>query len=195
VPAAFPDDLALAERLRARDPEAARQLFAGLGEQMYGYAFRMLRDRSAAEDAFQDAMLGALQSIDRYDGRVALRSWIYGILRNKIADIQRKRGRDLAVSMGDPEEAYWAANGHWSAVRDFSPFDENAEMLAVVRECMDALPHNQREALYLRAVDGLDSDGAAEVLGVSTVNLRQILHRARQNVRKCVEGKIGEEVP
>lgn len=191
---AFPEDYARAQRLQERDSSAAQELFAELGEQMYGYAFRMLRDRSAAEDAFQEAMLGALQSIASYDGRVALRSWIYGILRNKIADIQRKRGRDMSISMGDPEDAYWGANGHWNQKKDFNPFDENAEMLGVVRECMDALPHNQREALQLRAVDGLNSDDAADALGVSSVNLRQILHRARQNVRKCVEGKIGEEV-
>jgi RNA polymerase sigma-70 factor (ECF subfamily) len=184
-------DLALAARLKDRDADAARELFQSLGEEMMGFASRMLQDRNAAEDVFQEAMLGSLQSIGHYDGRVSLRAWMYGILRNKIADAFRKRGRDAVVSNADPEDAQFRADGHWKDSARFSPFNENAEMLDVVRECMDALPHNQKEVLTLRAIEGLSSEEAAQALDLTNTNLRQVLHRARQNVRKCVDGKMG----
>lgn len=188
------EDLALAQRLVARDPEAARELLQKWSAEMFGFAHRLLRDRSAAEDAFQEAMLGALQNMDRYDGRVALRSWVYAILRNKIADAMRKRGRDFTVSSEDPEERLFDARGHWRESYEFQPFDENAELLEIVEGCMETLPLNQREALALRAVEGLSSAEAAQAMGISNTNLRQVLHRARQNVRRCVAARTGQEV-
>jgi len=185
-------DLALAERLKRKDESAADELFRSLGGELYGYAYRMLDDPGLAEDALQEAMIGALTNIERYDGSTSLRTWLYGILRHKIYDILRKTGREVPVRTPDPESGGFQ-DGTWKDGVTVEPWDENAEMLDVVRSCIRSLPHSQREALLLRAVQGMTSQEAADVLQLSNANLRQVLHRARQAVRKCADTKLGRQ--
>ncbi|MBT5119481.1 MAG: sigma-70 family RNA polymerase sigma factor, partial [Planctomycetes bacterium] len=97
------NDLSLARRIAARDDSAATELMQSLGGEMLGFANGMLRDHAAAEDALQEAFLAVLRAIEKYDGRVALRAWAFSILRNKIYDILRKRGREPIVSNEDPD--------------------------------------------------------------------------------------------
>ncbi|MBC8327800.1 MAG: sigma-70 family RNA polymerase sigma factor [Planctomycetes bacterium] len=189
---AHPADLETARRIAAGDEEAAAGFFRELSGEMFGYARKMLGDPSAAEDALQEAMLGALRSIGRYDGRVSLRSWAFGVLRHKITDAHRKRGRDFVFSSDDPEAERFQADGHWNKDVTFQPWDENAELMEIVRRCMEDLPHNQREALVLRALEGLSTREAAGLLELSEDNLRQVLHRARASVRRCADQKAGD---
>jgi RNA polymerase sigma factor (sigma-70 family) len=58
---------------------------------------------------------------------------------------------------------------------------------------MDSLPHNQREALFLRALEGMPAKEVAAVLEMSYANLRQVLHRARQSVRRCADQALGPQ--
>ncbi|MAW62293.1 MAG: hypothetical protein CMJ94_15870 [Planctomycetes bacterium] len=187
------EDLALAERLAAGDEAAATELFRRLSGEMFGYARKMVADPVLAEDVLQEAMLGMLKSIGKYDGRVSLRAWGYGILRHKVVDAQRKRGREPIVSGADPEADDYRGDGHWKDGVTLEPWNEKAEVVDVVRKCMDALPHNQREALFLRALDGMPAKEVAVVLEMSYANLRQVLHRARQAVRRCADQALGPQ--
>lgn len=164
-----------------------------LGGELWGYAKRLLIHSDNAEDVVQEALLAALSSIGNYDGRVSLRSWIYGILRHKIYDAMRKSGREPVISTNDPEMAQFTSEGHWKDGVTFGPWNENAEVLEVVRSCIEGLPTNQQEALTLRAIKGLSSREAAKIMDLSDANLRQILHRARQAVRRCAEAQLGTQ--
>ena len=181
-------DLQLAARVASGDENAATEMFQRFAGEMFGYARKMVGDEATAEDVLQEAMVGVLRSAANYDGRVSLRAWAFGILRHKITDVFRKRGREILISSEDPERDSFLADGHWQD-SGFQPWNESAELLEIVRKCMDDLPFNQREALELRALEGLSSQEAAEVLGVSPDNLRQILHRGRASVRKCTDAK------
>lgn len=183
-------DLALAQRVMAGDESAATEIFHKLSGEMSGFARKMLGDPEQAEDALQEAMLAVLKNADNYDGRVALRSWAFSILRNKVYDIFRQRGRDMLVSNVDPEAASFDATGHWN--KSFDVWNEDAELLDIVKHCMEQLPHNQREALYLCSVEEMPAQEVADLVGVSYTNLRQILHRSRAAVRKCTDARIGE---
>lgn len=184
-------DLALARRVAAGDEAAAAELVRALGGELYGYARKVLGDPVQAEDVLQEALLGILRGAGGYDGRVRLRAWAFGILRHKITDALRRRGRDPLAGAADPEEDRFQADGSWQKGVTFQPWDENAELMEIVRRCMEDLPHNQREALVLRAVQGLSTREAARLLEVSEANLRQILHRARAAVRRCADQKAG----
>lgn len=184
-------DLELARRIAAGEESAAEELVGALGREMYGFARRMLGDATAAEDALQETLLAMLQGAAKFDGRVTLRAWGYGILRHKIADAQRRRGREAVIGDVDPERDSFDSGGHWKFPA-FSPWNENAEILGVVRACMETLPQLQRLAIELAAVGGLPGAEAAAALGVSEVNLRQILHRGRAAVRKCAAAKLGD---
>lgn len=192
MPVANATDLDLARRIAAGDEAAAEELVRALGREMHGYAWRLMRDAAAAEDALQETLIAILQGAAKFDGRVSLRAWGYGILRHKIGDLLRKRGREAVVGELDPERDSFDAAGHWKS-HDFQPWSETAETLQVVRACMERLPLQQREALELSALQGLDGAEAAAALEVSPANLRQILHRGRAAVRRCAAAKLGEE--
>ena len=181
-------DLQLATRVAEGDESAATEMFQALAGEMFGFARKMVGDEATAEDVLQDAMIGVLRAAGKYDGRISLRAYAFSILRNKVTDVFRKRGREILVSSADPERDSFLASGHWENSK-FQPFNEQAELLGIVQRCMEALPIHQREALELRAIEGLSSQEAAEVLGVSSDNLRQILHRGRASVRKCADAK------
>lgn len=191
MPANHAEDLELATQIAGGDEAAAATFFQNHGGEMFGFARKMLTDVNSAEDALQEAMLGMLRSIRNYDGRVSIRAWAFAILRNKVIDQIRKKGRDLLVTTSDPEQESFDNNGHWKANQSIDPWDEQAELLDVVRKCIQQLPHNQREALHLRAIEGLAAQEVAEVLDMSYANLRQTLHRGRQSVRRCTDQHLG----
>ena len=190
IEAKHQEDLALLARVASGDEAAAAEVIERLSGEMFGFARRMLAEEQAAEAALQEALLGLLRTAANYDGRESLRTWTFRILRNKIIDQYRRRGRDLVVSDADPEAASFNSTGHWKDM-GFQPWNESAEMLDVVRGCMDLLPHNQREAIQLKAIDEMSAAEAAEVLGVTVANFRQILHRGRASVRRCADAKSG----
>ncbi|MBT3341333.1 MAG: sigma-70 family RNA polymerase sigma factor [Planctomycetes bacterium] len=185
------NDLSLARRIAARDDSAATELMQSLGGEMLGFANCMLRDHAAAEDALQEAFLAVLRAIEKYDGRVALRAWAFSILRNKIYDILRKRGREPIVSNEDPDVDRFTDGGQWKSGERFDPWDSEAELKRVIQECLDALPHNQREAILLCGQSGLEAQDAAVAMDISYTNFRQTIHRGRKSVRQCVDGKLG----
>lgn len=186
-----PEDFILAQRIAAGEEQAASEVFRTLAGELYGFALKMVGDANSAEDVLQETMLGFLQSMHRYDAQVSLRTWAFAILRHKITDIYRQRGREILISTDDPERDSFLQNGRWREAPT-GVWDENAELLAIVKHCMEALPLQQREALELRAIQGLSTQEAAEILGVSPENLRQILHRGRASVRKCTDAKYGD---
>ncbi len=187
------EDLDLARRIARGDEDAAAGFVHQISPEMFGYARKILGEVAAAEDALQEALLGMLKSIERFDGRVSLRAWGFGILRHKIHDILRRRGRDFAFSSDDPEAENFRPDGSWKEDVTFGVWDENKELLQIVMECLEKLPHGQRAALELRALEGLSAAEAAEILGVSPTNLRQILHRGRAAVRRCADQRAGEK--
>jgi RNA polymerase sigma-70 factor, ECF subfamily len=193
VEVAHAKDLEFAGQIADGDEAAAAELFRRFSGEMFGYSRKMIGDPILSEDVLQEAMLGILRSMRKYDGRVSLRAWGYGILRHKIVDALRKRGREPIVSGADPESEDYRLDGHWKEGVTMQTWNENAEVLDVVRACMDALPHNQREALFLRALEGMPAKEVAAVLEMSYANLRQVLHRARQSVRRCADQTLGPQ--
>jgi len=190
VEIAHAEDLELARRIAEGEDAAAEALMRTLGTEMFGFARRMLRDAGAAEDVLQETLLAMLKGAAKFDGRVPLRAWGFGILRHKITDALRKRGREAVIGDVDPERDAFMQSGHWKH-HAFTPWREDEETLEVVRACMESLPLRQREALELFAVEGKDGAETAALLGVTPVNLRQILHRGRSAVRKCADAKLG----
>ncbi|MGB0953744.1 MAG: RNA polymerase sigma factor [Planctomycetota bacterium] len=184
-----PTDLDLAQRVASGDEAAATEVFESLAGEMFGFARKMLGDEVTAEDALQEAMVAVLRGAARFDGRVSLRAWAFSILRNKVTDVYRKRGREILVHSEDPERDSFLKDGHWQDT-SFGVWNEGAELLEVVQRCMEGLPIHQREAIELRAMEGLSSQDAADAMGVSADNLRQILHRGRASVRKCADAKM-----
>ncbi|MEO8424225.1 MAG: sigma-70 family RNA polymerase sigma factor [Actinomycetota bacterium] len=198
-------DLGLVERLRAGD-EAA---FLALVDQHQAPMLRLARmyvsTAAVAEEVVQDAWLGILKGLDGFQGRSALRTWMYRILVNIAKTRGQREGRSVPFSsaVGDDDAQPAVADswfqragegwpGHWSTLpNDWRGIPEDrllaAETLAVIGQTLSTLPPMQAEVIRLRDIQGWSSEEVRNVLDVSETNQRVLLHRARSRVRSALD--------
>ncbi|HEX2127881.1 MAG TPA: RNA polymerase sigma factor [Solirubrobacterales bacterium] len=200
------DDAELVQALRDGD-EAA---FAALVDELTGPLMRLalahVPSRAVAEEVVADTWLGVINGIDRFEGRSALRTWIFQILLNnaRTRGVREKRtlpfayfrrraeeGRDEPAVEPERFHRRGAERGGWA--RPPIEWGDPAEVLASneARDAMLAaiaeLPPRQREVLTLRDIQGYSAEEARNALGVSETNQRVLLHRARSKVRAALE--------
>ena len=167
-------------------------------KELLGYCYRMLASAFDAEDAVQETLVRAWRGLDRFEGRSALRSWLYRIATNVCLDMLSSRGRrarpmDLSSSAWEPVEASLSARepeATWLEpmvdVRVLAAASDPAEV-AVEREsvrlafvaALQHLPARQRAVLILRDVLRWPADEVAELLDSSVASVNSLLQRAR----------------
>lgn len=172
------------------------------GDSLFRFAMVRLRDESLAEDLVQETLLSAIQSMRTYRGRSSERTWLTGILKHKIVDHYRKNNKQVQIAEEDTDLSgtdgfferpdQW--NGHWAIkLRPVDPQQspenvlENGEFWKVMQHCMSALPARVATVFSLREMDGLTSEEICEILCLSSSNFWVIMHRARMQLRRCVE--------
>jgi len=168
------------------------------GDYLFRYAMLRLRDRFAAEDLVQETFLAALRSRSSFSGGSTEATWLVGILKHKIADHFRRQSREVSLPDGDPtskpEDDPFNVAGRWATgPTDWggNPADlfRQKEFLDHFMECLSRLSPNHANAFTLREIEGADSDEICKILNVSETNLWVILHRARMNLRRCLESR------
>lgn len=205
------DDAALVEALRRGDEEAFSALVDELTPALMRMALAHVPSRAIAEEVVQDTWVGVIRGIDRFEGRSALRTWIFQILLNNARTRGQREKRSLPFSFfrrggeeGRDEPAvdadrFQGANGQrpgwwarppaeWEGVDARLETDEVREVL--LRAIAD-LPPRQRDVIVLRDLQGYPSDEVCNVLDLSETNQRVLLHRARSKVRAALESSLG----
>ncbi|MGZ8463420.1 MAG: sigma-70 family RNA polymerase sigma factor [Candidatus Deferrimicrobiaceae bacterium] len=166
------------------------------GDYLFRYAMLRLRDRSTAEDLVQETFLAALKDRGSFSGNSAESTWLVGILKHKIMDHFRHQAREAPLEAGDlrerPDSSPFDGSGHWaSGPTDWggNPADlyREKKFLDQFTKCLAALSPNHANAFTLREIDGADTGEICKVLNVTETNLWVILHRARMQLRKCLE--------
>lgn len=198
------EDLRLAQALRDGDESAFVALLDRYHVQMVRLATAYVGDRTLAEDVAQEAWLGVVQGIGRFEGRSSLKTWIFRILTNRAKTRAEREGRTVpfsALNMTDDDSGVdpdrfngpdSALPGHWNsypAAWDTIPDEQllAAETRAVIADAIAALPPAQREVIQLRDVDGWTAQEVCNVLQLTETNQRVLLHRARLKVRNAIE--------
>lgn len=166
------------------------------GDYLFRYAFIRVRNRETAEDMVQETLLAALRAFESYEGRSTVKTWLVGILKNKIIDHIRKASRrdrlEVLPSEEEISERYFNNIGLWNTVlADWAgnPDELMAEkqLYAVLRDCLAGVPLKSRQAFILKLLDNKDSEEICNVLSVSPSNLWVLLHRCRNSLRECLE--------
>lgn len=173
-----------------------------LRRQMVKFAALQLSDSHLAEDAVQEALIGAMKNSQKFTGRSAFKTWVFAILKNKIADTLRQRHRIIEASQllhSDEEdedfEELFDRKGFWQA--DERPQEwthpetaiKNAQFWRIFETCLDHLPGQQGRVFMMREFIGLDSNEICSALNLSVTNLNVMLHRARLRLRECLENR------
>jgi RNA polymerase sigma-70 factor, ECF subfamily len=171
------------------------------GDFLFKFALIRLRDPGKAEDAVQETFIAALKGGKSFAGRSTERSWLAGILKNKICDHFRKASRettftDLEFYSSEEKDEFVADTlGRDSFNRNRAPqaWPNQGESLdnelfwKTYRDCSDKLPKKVAAAFNLREVDGIESKAVCAMLDISESNLWVMLHRARMALRRCLE--------
>ena len=195
------DDAAVLAALRAGDEAAFTKLVDTYHTSMVRLASAYVPSYAVAEEVAQEAWLGVLKGLERFEGRSSLKTWIFRILTNiaKTKGAREQRSQPFSSvfdELGDDEASVdpdrFAKEGHWllapSGWGD-SPEDklESAECQTLIHSTIETLPANQREVIRLRDVLGWTSEEVCNALEVSETNQRVLLHRARSRVRRALE--------
>lgn len=166
------------------------------GDYLYRYALLRLKDPSTAQDAVQETFLAGIKGLAQFDGRVDVKYWLRGILRNKIVDHIRKSVREHPVD--DTEgldiidtfsfKAFGVSersNKPWEfdRARDF----EKNEFWRAFEHCLGKLSDSMRQAFVLKMLEGIPTEEICKVMNIQPNNLWVLNHRARLQLKGCLE--------
>lgn len=170
------------------------------GNYLFRYALIRVRNETVAEDLVQDTLLAAFQSRERFSGQSTERGWLTGILKHKVLDHFRRQARERTVnaddSMHEELEGRFDDLGLWKHEPESGPTDWGAdaaslmqrkEFMAALKQCISKLPPRCADAFVMREMEATNSDRIQEMLGVSPSNFWVLLHRARMQLRLCLE--------
>lgn len=177
----------------ATNPEQWVDLY---GDYLFRFALGRLRNTQLAENMVQETFLAALGSRKKFSGRSLERTWMIGILKHKIIDHLRQKYRESPVTdltsedisidqFFDQSEHLKKEPGNWHP--DQRKILENKEFWKQLEECVSKLPAKVADVFTLREIDQLPGKKICQDLQISPTNLWVMLHRARMQLRQCLE--------
>jgi RNA polymerase sigma-70 factor (ECF subfamily) len=205
------DETALVAALQARNEAAFVALVGEHGAAMRRFALTFVRSPAVADEVVQEAWIGVLQGIDRFESRSSLKTWLFRIVANKAKTRAAREARSLPFSAleadggdgvavsadrfqrpGSTHPGGWISFPEpWHQLPEQKLLSE--ETRAVIDSEIARLPDVQRLVITLRDVEGWPADEICNVLELSETNQRVLLHRARSRVRAALERYFAEE--
>jgi RNA polymerase sigma-70 factor (ECF subfamily) len=181
-----------------QNPTDFEQQLVALRGYLMRFARLQLRNDTWAEDAVSETVLAALARPQAFEARSQLKTWLVGILKHKIVDLLRQRGREVALDSGsqdeqtDPlEHMAFKGDGHFAE----KPADwgnpeqdlKSRQFMAILEACTDKLPAVQGRLFLMREWLEMSSDDICKELALTPTNLYVQLHRARLRLRECLD--------
>jgi len=191
------DDHGLLERLRAGDEDAFQALVERHDPAVRRVARTFVRTSTAADEVVQETWLAVIRGLSAFEGRSSLRTWIFRILVNRARTRAVRDARSIPFSALESDDrptvepAAFAADGRWISAPPRLDCDPESGLLsAELREhlldAVDDLSPAQRAVITLRDLVGAPPAEVCELLGLTEVNQRVLLHRARARVRAAL---------
>ncbi len=171
------------------DHDAMEALFARYAAPLYQTAVRLLGNPDDAEDALQDGLLSAFRNLRRFEGRSQFSTWLTRIVINAaLMRLRRQRSHPtVSLDQEDSEQGEAALAGALPD-RGLNPEERYAqkESFEIFAAQLKTLPPALQSAVWLRDVEGLSTEEAAEALGLSPGTLKSQLHRARAKLAELM---------
>ena len=194
-----PDEATLVAGLRRGDGEAFELLVRSYGGRLLHVARRFLKEEEDARDALQEVFLSAFKSIDRFDGKARISTWLHRIVVNAALMRLRKASTRKEESL-EPLLPSFLEDGHRADPGGEWPENPEevvgrAQVREVVRQAIDALPLNYRTVVLLRDIEELSGAETGKLLGLTPNAVKVRLHRARQALREILDRRLLESAP
>lgn len=166
-------------------------------EYLIRFALQRISDHGLAEDLVQETFLSAWNARKSFRGDCAERTWLTGVLRNKIIDHYRRNARRPMMLAGDFEAQRedegpatpWLEN----RANERDTFDpdtatQRAEMMTLLDEAVNRLPESMGKAYRMREIQGRSTEEITRALNITKGNLWVLIHRAKQALKEQLHG-------
>lgn len=185
------DDPQLAARIRKGDPEVLQAVTQAYLAQIFRSARGAGLDPEHAEEVTQATFTTFIEKAAGFEGRSHVRTWLFGILYNKIAEARRHLTREREMDeIEDVVEQRFDSNGSWmNPPRQVDIQLYASEIREFLEDCLQTVSTQQRMAFVLREVEGFSSDEICKILDVTHTNLGVLMFRVRNHLRECLEAK------
>ncbi len=163
------------------------------------FARGFVRQPSQAEDVVQEAWMGVLRGMERFERRSSFKTWLFRIVANRARTKAVRDARYVALEMeGDdetaPDDRFTSSGRLKSPPPEWSMTPErllqSTEARALVIAALADLPETQRLVVTLRDVEGLDAEAVCNILDITETNQRVLLHRGRTKLRAALAAKL-----
>ena len=161
---------------------------------LFSWALHKVSDSELARDLVQDTFLAAAEKIEGFQGKSSPKTWLFSILNHKIIDVYRKKINQPLNIEDQVVSKFFTEDGSWKPEKLPHAWNDNEQHLldnhefqALLKKCMEALPEKWSTCIKLKYL--LNKDGAeiCQELEISTTNFWQIVHRAKLQLKECLD--------
>jgi RNA polymerase sigma-70 factor (family 1) len=159
---------------------------------VYNVALHYLQNLEDAEEITQDVFVKVHQSLDKFDAKSALKTWIYRITINQCLDyLKHKKSKKRFFIFGNKShnESDYLNAAHFEHPGILL---ENKEKAAILYGVINELPENQKTAFILSKIDGLTNPEVCEIMQLSLSSVESLLFRAKTALREKLSKKFEE---
>jgi RNA polymerase sigma-70 factor (ECF subfamily) len=184
------------QKLQAGDREEFARLVDAHSAPIYRLGFRMLGNAQDAEEVLQNTFLNAMLNISRFEGRSSIETWLYRIAANEALMLIRKLRPQASLDAESAPDGDGETRprdfADWSGLPEDQLLDQEGRR--ALDEAVQRLPDALRLVFVLRDVQGLSIKETAEALGLTEVNVKTRLLRARMRLREHLAAYYAERV-
>jgi RNA polymerase sigma-70 factor (ECF subfamily) len=178
------------ESLKQRDPLAFHHLIEQYQLPLYKAALKLKLGMDQAEEVVQATWATFFEQAERFEGRSHIRTYLFGILYNKIKELWRNNKKYTQEYDSESIDRLFLADGHYKTPPQ-SPdaWAESQELLQIILSILEELPDNQRLAFTLKEIEGEATEDICNIMDVTVTNLGVLIFRAKTNIRLKLEKK------
>jgi RNA polymerase sigma-70 factor (ECF subfamily) len=180
------DDLALAQRCASGDSEAIRIVTRANNQRLFRAAWSILKDRSEAEDAVQSAYLNAFASMDTFEARSSLSTWLTRIVINEA--LSRSRALTRRRSRLEAEGVTMIEDYRTEDAPDVALARE--QLRSIMERAVADLPDAFRTVFVLRDVEGFSVEETSDALAIPIATVKSRLFRARRKLQASLAPEV-----
>lgn len=166
------------------------------GDLLYNYAMARVNDHDLALDFVQDTFVSALNGLEKFEGKSTIKTWLFSILKRKIIDHWRKQDARKTRPMSSIFSDSGSMKGHFlepskpmGKLTQIEKDIENEELHDVLDDCISGLPEKWRGIVVDKMIEEKESDEVCKDYDITASNLWVIIHRAKLQLRECLEKK------
>lgn len=164
---------------------------------LFKFAVSRINNTETAKDLVQDTFLSALKTLHTFRGEMSEKNWLFIILKNKIIDYYRSKATQSITELNkylEEAESFFDEDENWKESAkpkqwgiDYSQNIETKEFYEILEKCKNKLAELQNAVFTLKYLDDKNSDEICKELNISSSNYWVLIHRAKLQIRQCLE--------